>query len=296
MRETLYALAFSPDGRALATGHAGGSIRLRDPATGEVRRTLQGPQDIVWSIAFSPDGEWILSGWSDGAVRLFEVATGKELLRLDGHQGLVLAVEFGPGPRTALSSSFDKTALLWDLRPHGTPARVTAALWDDLAADDAAKAYRAVWALRDDPPAAVALLRDKLPPARPAADEKKVRALVADLDADAFAVREKATKELAALGSGVLPLLRRELQTAGSQEARRRLQALVSELTPHLGPDAFRRWRAEQALELAGTAEARALLREWAAGLPNAELTEEARAALGRLEKADRVQDAARKH
>jgi WD40 repeat protein len=277
-------VVFAPDGACLATNHGDGTVRTRDSRTGAERLRWQGAKGAVCSsIAFAPNGRWLVSGWSDGRVRLLEVATGKELFQRGGHDAGITAVEFGPGCKTALSSSNDGTALLWDLRPSRGHDAGTA--WDDLASGDGARAYRAVRALADDPKSA-SLLRQKLPPVRLTLDEGRVRQLVADLNADAFETRDKATKELAALGRPVVPLLRTALAGDCPAEVRRRLQSLVDELTGAPGPEDLRRQRAVQSQELAATPEARALLREWCAGLPLAPLTEEARAALGRLERA----------
>src|SRR5262245_56574107 len=63
--EEVTSLAFSPDGRTLAVGHARGSLMLWDPATGEERQALHGHPDTVWSLAFRPDGKVLASGSRD---------------------------------------------------------------------------------------------------------------------------------------------------------------------------------------------------------------------------------------
>src|SRR5262249_45929681 len=129
-------LAQAPDGSWLATVHRGDAIRLRDPRTGEERKRLSLSEDgtIVCScVESSPDGKWLLCGWTDGRVQLWDVATGKEAFHLTGHVRQVNAAEFGEDLRTALSSSFDRTALLWDLRPTAPPDGKPVDLWDELA-------------------------------------------------------------------------------------------------------------------------------------------------------------------
>lgn len=67
-------MAFSPDGRTLATGSVNGAIRLWDPATAHSRATLTGQSGAVSSVAFSPDGRAVASGGADRTARLWTVS------------------------------------------------------------------------------------------------------------------------------------------------------------------------------------------------------------------------------
>ncbi len=161
-----------------------------------------------------------------------------------------------------------------------------AALWDDLLATDVPRAHAAVWTLARSPQDAVPFLRERLKPAPSPPDPKLLPQLVAELDDKRFATRERATRELTRAGRAATPHLRRALEGQPSSELRRRVEALLAALPREAGGGAALRdlWALE-ALEHAGTAEARALLRDLAGGAPGHPLTEEAKGSLQRLER-----------
>jgi WD40 repeat protein len=67
-------VAFSPDGRLLASGSYDKTIKLWDVATGSLVRTLSGHTDDVYSVAFSPDGRLLASGSGDETIRLWDIS------------------------------------------------------------------------------------------------------------------------------------------------------------------------------------------------------------------------------
>ncbi|WP_437282526.1 pentapeptide repeat-containing protein [Sorangium sp. So ce375] len=108
------AVAISPDGALLASGHADG-LALWDVTTGRALRMLKGHSGPVTSVAFSPDGETLASGSQDSAVRLWDVSTGNPLCVLKGHSHPVLSVAFSPDGATLASGSQEPNARLWDV-------------------------------------------------------------------------------------------------------------------------------------------------------------------------------------
>jgi RNA polymerase sigma factor (sigma-70 family) len=298
--------AFSPDGRLLAVTEPGRltgpatAVRIYEVLTGRQIMRVEAPLGLVPALAFSLDGRLLAAAGTD-ALHVWQATTGKRLMHLPAKGRLThwtpdafaISLAFAPDGRSLATGHNDGTVLVWDLAPAGQamvapPGPVDAsACWDALAGVDAAKAWSAIDQLSVVPGQALALLRQKLRPVK--VDPQWLAARLADLDSDKFAVRTAATRELEQVAELVESELRRVLEKPASEEVRRRLLGILKLVEAARmdwrPPGEVRDLRAVTVLERIGSEETRALLRELAAGAPDAGITQAARAALQRLAK-----------
>jgi len=105
-------IAFSPDGKIIATATLDGNVRLSE-LNGKEIATLRGHQAAVTSVAFSPDGKTIATASADGTIKLWSTE-GKEIATLKGHSNAVTSVTFSPNGKFIVSASDDRTVKLWN--------------------------------------------------------------------------------------------------------------------------------------------------------------------------------------
>jgi WD40 repeat protein len=108
-----FGVAFTPDGRRLATATRSGAIELREDPAGAAR-TLNGHDGPAHGLAFHPDGRRLVSSGADGSLRVWDSDAGRMILKIPAHDGGAWDAEFSPDGRRIASAGADGTVKLWD--------------------------------------------------------------------------------------------------------------------------------------------------------------------------------------
>lgn len=111
---TICDVAFSRDGRWLATASDDGLVKLWSVGPWRVTNSFGDGTDRFKSVSLSPDGKWIAVGDAKGVVTIWETSGGRLVSQLRGHADAVYRLTFSPDGRTLATASWDNTVKLWD--------------------------------------------------------------------------------------------------------------------------------------------------------------------------------------
>ncbi len=129
-REDIWSIAFSLDGKLLASGGADETVRLWDPATGKELAVRKAHDEIVCAVAFHPSGRWLVTGGihhvgrpgeeeNSGEIKVWDVATRRVVQTVAAHTLPTITVAFSLDGKTLAAGSCDKKLKLWDVSLDG---------------------------------------------------------------------------------------------------------------------------------------------------------------------------------
>lgn len=243
------AVAFSPDGRLLASAENNHSVVLFEVASGLPRRQILGHRNNVSHLEFTGNGRRL-------------VTISRDLT------GLVWDVSLPTAGKANASQETIKEC------------------WEELRnTKDGFKVHAALVTLAANPATFLDLCDKQLRPV-PQLDLDAIKKWIAELDSPEFAVRSGAVKKLGRPGEDIVPLLRQALTKDIPLEQSRRLETLIARLDlPDSPPQRLQEMRAVEVLEYLATPEARKFLERVASGARQARLTVDARTSLERIAK-----------
>jgi WD40 repeat protein len=221
---TVFCVAFTPDGKSLLSSSVDRTIKLWDLDDGSLEHTFEGHADQVDGIAVSPDGSLLLSGGNDRRSRLWDLGTREVKQVFEPRASIVRRVAFSPDGRFFLTSAWDAAVRIrdtgtYELRAHVRGGSDCARLTTDnrLLATTGSGTTAEVFEIDLDAPAGER--------------EQLVRRLIRQLDDEDYDVREAASQAIIEIGLAAEPLLREALRSSSAElrmRSRRLRQRVMS--------------------------------------------------------------------
>ncbi|HLF92744.1 MAG TPA: WD40 repeat domain-containing protein [Planctomycetota bacterium] len=303
--ESIECLSIRPDGARVLGGTWLGTVQSWDVGGKEEERAFKGHPGVVSGVSYSPDGLTYASACQVEMVMVDDAVTGKRLARLHGHRGHVWSVAWSPSGLRLASSGEEGTVVIWDpwrgvagdgeawlaawkARPPEARVKELREFAAALTSKDAAVLARARDRLHRAGDEGVPVLLEAFAPDQPGipAPAEVLERLLRELDADEFAARVRAKKELFAVGRVALPWIEKQLVAgdALSAEVRGALADVRDQLRSAKGapPDDGRGRAIPILAEMPRSEAVSGALKRYAEGPEESPATRPARRALGR--------------
>jgi len=114
-KDCIYSVAWSLDGKLLASGSYDKMVKLWDAPSGQEVKNLQDHIDAVFAVAFSPDGKHLASGSQDRSVKIWDIVSGQRLYTLSDATDGLTSIAYSPSGKQIAAAGYDKTIYVWEV-------------------------------------------------------------------------------------------------------------------------------------------------------------------------------------